>query len=283
VFNGAVKLWDVATAKERASFPFNNWIHSFALTADGKTLAVGGQPVTLWDVATGKERDFPAGRGSLVFTPDGKTLAVSTEGPFIKGRNDGLVKLWDVSTGKERATLKTAGPYCRVTISPDGKILAAVSGKAPGNPYPTLGSIALWNLPAGEERDTLSGGFTCVAFTPDGKTMLAGGEGIVLWDLATGQELATLKAHRGNVLSLALTADGKTLASAATYYDAKAKNDLGEVKLWDMESQRVRSVLKGFFTPPRSMAFAPDGKTLATFAFGEIKLWDIPVSKQAAK
>ena len=140
---------------------------------------------------------------------------------------------------------------------------------------PTLGSIALWNLPAGEERNTLSGGFTCVAFTPDGKTMLAGGEGIVLWDLATGQELATLKAHQGTVLSLALTTDGKTLASAA--------NHLGEVKLWDMESQRVRFILKDFSIPPRSMAFAPDGKTLATFAFGEIKLWDIPVSKQPDK
>ena len=58
---------------------------------------------------------------------------------------------------------------------------------------------------------------------------------------------------------------------------------MGQVKLWDMASGRVKATLKGFPSPPTSLAFAPDGKTLATFCLGEIKLWDIPVNEKADK
>ena len=116
---------------------------------------------------------------------------------------------------------------------------------------------------------------------------MAGGPGIVLWDVATCQELAPLKAHKGRVEALAFTADGKTLASASGDSDAQGgarlESKRGLVKLWDTTSGKVKATLKGFPAPPTSLAFAPDGRTLATFALGEIKLWDMPVSKQADK
>jgi hypothetical protein len=121
-------------------------------------------------------------------------------------------------------------------------------------------------------------------FYPGRQDLAAGGDGVVLWDVATCQKLATLKAHKGKVEALAFTADGKTLASAGGDSHSKDResrlgSNWGQVKLWDMASGRVKATLKGFPAPPRSMAFAPDGKTLATFSLGEIKLWDVGSGK----
>jgi WD40 repeat protein len=278
-WTGEVKLWDVATGKEAASFPTAGGTRWFALTADGKTLAVvpwNKNLVNLWDVSSGKERVFVDDfYGSVAFTPDGKTLAV--------GGKD-AVRLWDVATGKEQAGLKPCGPFCRVTFSADGKLLAAVSDSEVSDYGKEIGEVTLWDVASGQQRDPLpdaGGGFSSVAFTPDGKTLAAGGAGIVLWDVATVQELATLKADQGNVASLAFTADGKTLASAGGPGDSKLLllRPNSSVRLWDMASGRVKATFKGFRSSPSYMAFAPDGKTLATFCLGEIKLWEVVAGK----
>src|SRR5438067_10219773 len=54
-----------------------------------------------------------------------------------------------------------------------------------------------------------------VAFSPDGRTLLAGAwdRSIRLWDLATKQELRRYAGHTGWVRSVAFSPDGKTFAS----------------------------------------------------------------------
>ena len=52
-----IKLWDVATGKERATLKgHTDWVNSVAFSPDGKTLASGSgdKTVKLWEVATGK-------------------------------------------------------------------------------------------------------------------------------------------------------------------------------------------------------------------------------------
>jgi len=79
--------------------------------------------VYLWDFATGTKTSWWAHAkpvNDVVFSPDGKTLATSS--------NDATVKLWNVSTQREMVTL--TGPERRVdsvAFSPDGKRLAALS------------------------------------------------------------------------------------------------------------------------------------------------------------
>src|ERR1017187_6670653 len=70
--DGTLKLWDVATGKERASFQLKTgMVSSFAFTADGKTLAtVYARNMT----ADSPQRDGPGTRTACVTRPSAACL-----------------------------------------------------------------------------------------------------------------------------------------------------------------------------------------------------------------
>ena len=108
-----MKLWDLATDKERATLQGHTkedretsepayGVESVAFSPDGKTLAAASHDMTVkvWDVATAKRATLQGHTQavySVAFSPDSKTLASAS--------GDKTVRLWDVATGKERATL----------------------------------------------------------------------------------------------------------------------------------------------------------------------------------
>src|SRR5579884_129638 len=106
-----------------------------------------------------------------------------------------------------------------------------------------LGAVA---LPAGDrsaageaepvlkQRKHFDGVVLSVAFSPDGKTLVAGGgawegeageDSIKLWDVPTSKERAALKGRPGTVNSVSFSPDGKTLAAGC--WDAM-------IRLWDV-------------------------------------------------
>jgi hypothetical protein len=132
-----------------------------------------------------------------------------------------------------------------------------------------------------------------VAFSPDEKTIAATtftGK-IVLWDVATGQELcqaaAAEDAQTGQLPGLAFSRDGKRLA---TIHDTRliAGRGRARIDLWDIDDQRQLRKTRTFFAQAQfpvcavwRVVFSPDGKLLATGEpEGTIVVWETDTGRQ---
>ncbi|HEY7315774.1 MAG TPA: sigma-70 family RNA polymerase sigma factor [Gemmataceae bacterium] len=182
----------------------------------------------------------------VVFTPDSKTAIV--------GDRDGNVVCWDVSSGKEIRRLERAPAWlCALTLSADGKRLAA------GEYYNRL---FLWDVATGKLRPPIPlpaphGHTQQILFTPDGRTLALrdSTNTILLWDAVHNKKLHELKSPSRYVKCLAVSSDGKTLASGG-------EGD-PQIHLWDIASGKEKPHITGDKSIDLSLAFSPDGKTLA--------------------
>ena len=108
-----------------------------------------------------------------------------------------------------------------------------------------------------------------VSFSPDGKMLASGAEDntVKLWDVATGENTATLEEHTSWISSVAFSPDGATLASGS-----------GDrtIKLWDVATGENTATLEGHGVEVSSVIFSLDGATLVSGSYDNtIKLWDI--------
>ena len=221
---------------------------------------------------------------SVAFSPDGKTLAsASLRLPFCAFSSvqppQGDVKLWDTQTGVLQRTLTgfKGNGVSSVAFSPDGKVVAGGSDDQ---------TIRLWDVQTGALRRTLTGhsrGVVCVAFSPGGKTLASGGwdNTVRLWNVQTGSFTRTLTWHKNNrVTSVAFSPDGKTLAIGWEEWTENVFGVLhltsGKVELWDTQTGILKRTLTGHSDSVLSVAFSPDGRTLASgSADRTAKLWNV--------
>ncbi|MFQ5858224.1 MAG: BTAD domain-containing putative transcriptional regulator, partial [Anaerolineae bacterium] len=228
-------------------------------------------------------RRHTKGVSSVTYSPDGKTLA--------SGSKDGTIMLWDVAARRPTSRLLTCNPMAVNTIafSPDSQTL--VSGSDDG-------TIMLWDVATRQPLSPPLAGHAAVvesvAFSPDGRTLASGGtdKRIILWDVTTGQPIAPpLTGHTGAVKSTAFSPSGRSLASGSVD-ETWGKVDK-TVVLWDISAllntsvsaapntsaaagQPTTEFLAGHTSNVSSVAFSPDGQTLASGGDdGTIILWDV--------
>ena len=130
------------------------------------------------------------------------------------------------------------------------------------------GKVVLWDVATRTNIATL-GGHTGTVFSPDGTTLASGsGDGtVVLWDVATRTNIATLRGHTQAVNSVVFSPDGTTLASGS--WD-------NTVVLWDVATRTNIATLRGHTSIVNSVVFSPDGTTLASGSGdGTVVLWDV--------
>jgi len=113
------------------------------------------------------------------------------------------------------------------------------------------------------------------SINPEGSIIASGnrqaGE-IKIWDIATGKERETIKAHSENISSIAFSRDGRLLASGSSDH---------LIKIWDTETWQEIRVLKGHYSRVNSLAFSYDGLLLVSGGEEKtVKVWDVKTGQE---
>lgn len=235
---GAIRISETSTG--RCTGTIHDYEGEFvAFSPDGNSFAAKSWGLADWevdkihvfDIATSTlvqtiRADNRSGFLGVVFSPDGKTLAISEcERHVLDGPCP--ISLWDISTGSRLKTLTVVGGGAfSIVFSPDGRTLADSGGLWDHR-------IALWNIQSGKQHRALFTGERVnawaysLAFSPDSRVLASGHSdgGVLIWDVATGEQLKTFSGHTAKVSSLCFSPDGFSLATGC---------EDGTVLLWDI-------------------------------------------------
>jgi WD40 repeat protein len=198
----------------------------------------------------------------LVFSSDGKQLALAGA-----GGDSNNVAVWDLTSGKLRYTFTRSSDWgvWGMAFSHDGRLLA-------------VGTIVLqvWDLATGK---CVSADFVghepyvgnAIFLGQSDMVATTGGEGAVrLWEARTGRQKMLIR-HDGLVFGLAVSPDGKLLASSA---QGKANS----VRIWDGSTGKLLHELAGHakMGAVLRLGFSADGKRLAgTGDDGKVRVWNV--------
>jgi cytochrome c len=158
------------------------------------------------------------------------------------------------------------GPVMGAAVSEDGSTALTASFD---------NSVGVWSLLDDQVRwlDGHEAAVKSVIFLPDATAASSGDDfDIILWDLSSGEMRAKLEGHKGQVNALAVSSDGRFLASAS--WD-------GLVGLWDVSTGQLLYMMAGHESSVSDVAFSPDGELVfSASADGTIRNWDVETGSE---
>ena len=248
---------------------FDGFAISLAWSTDGKFLFIGTKEngLVAYDVANNELGSYVGDGASiqaLAVSPDGEILAMGLG-------NDGSIRFLSIATGYlERTIWPAHDDWVQVlAFNPAGNLL--VSGGDDGQ-------LILWDVATGEMVTTLlqdSGFIWGAAFSPDGKTLIAGTQfqmTFYVWNTETWELLQT---YEGDITAdLAFSPDGRFFATAGgTWHEAN---------LWNAQTGKL---VYNFSEMPGwvwAIAYDPNGRYVAAGGIGQaVVLWDTRTGQPA--
>jgi WD40 repeat protein/transcriptional regulator with XRE-family HTH domain len=262
-----VRFWN---ARERSGRLFGG--HTGAITGivfstDGQYVLTASTDKTahLWETATGRALQTFIGHtdsvNDVALSPDGRYAATASA--------DKTARLWETATGRELHILTGHTEAVNsVSFSPDSQyLLTAGSDNA----------VRLWEVQTGAElrlftgkklfssSDTQPGLVDKAVFSPDGKFVLAGGNGIPtrMWDAQTGENVRNFDTN--GVRDVAFSPDGRYALSSG----------LRTPKLWDTQTGKELISFSGHTDFVFDVAFSADSRLVLTGSKdGTARVWE---------
>jgi WD40 repeat protein len=294
-FAAAIEIgcWDVARSRLlRITYLPDKLVRTptpvMSISPGGRWAALAlWRSVRVYDSRSGEmvcKREWIHGlEADAAFSPGADRLAVADQ--------EGLIRLWEIPSGRSVRTIDTDkhGPVSWVRFVCGGTVLAGgngamrESGKDPA-PIKDLPRVHLWDVRTGKHlggmtadprrwKDAAFGDEWECCSTPEGECLFVSNNGHLLtWDVAKRREAEPFEPDHADMPGpltsgpVAVSPDGRLLARV----DAS-----GLLRLWETASGFMVYQFAGQYS---SVAFGPDGRTLATGcqADGSVLLWDLP-------
>jgi WD40 repeat protein len=199
------------------------------------------------------------------------TFAVSADGSMIVAVDEyNKVTLFNTASGALVKGFQADNQnFIRIVdLSPDGKLIATLSGGR-------LGELYLWDSASGEKLHTLSG-FNVLKFSPDGKYVVSDNVdfGIYVWETATGKKLASPSADW--IYDLDYAPDGATVAISGFEVHKNLKERENLITLFNTQTNTMLPLkLVGHPSIITEVRYSPDSKLIASAdQHGNIRIWD---------
>jgi WD40 repeat protein len=210
----------------------------------------------------------------VVSSPDGKLIA---------GLSDGGLTLWDAASGKPVDWFRPITRPAVAAFTPDGKTLVT-GGTLPGRPESGPGGfiykyrLERWEVGTGKllgeadiKRQASSSERARVS--ADSKTLLSPERDkfLRLYDTTSGKMVTEIECHPEYGAGFALSPDGKTVAVLSRQL---APGEPGKLSLYEAGTGKVIRTLGDTDARYSQLAFAADGKRLATLTYRSICVFD---------
>lgn len=271
------KVWDASPSSEVFSIDAGGRVSRGAVNPGGTRLVTGGHAVQVWDISQAFVSHAPNAKQLMTlrnepgnvdpgFSPNGKLI--------VSGTFSGQGFAWDAETGQQAFTLPlgTDGMGIIVAFSPDGTRFAMSTWES------LTCCVRIWDAKDGKlllklDFSTVGVGIEGIAFTPDGKELVAGKDDgtVTIWDVTTGRLLSSFQAHTNWIWDVRFSPDGKRMITSSR--DSTAK-------VWDTTTWKQLFTLQHTSTVERS-EFSRDGTLIATGSNdGTAKIWDAATGKE---
>jgi RNA polymerase sigma factor (sigma-70 family) len=270
---GNLFVWDSATGKNRKLLAkggkekgLTSSVDRLQFTPDGAELfaVLGGRTALC-------RFNLKTGRAPGLASRDPIWVGVSADGEiWLQCYGGGTLLLrpnaWTQDGALKYETIEYKSDIQHVIMSPDSKSLAALTADGELHIHETDSRREVRTVAVGQKARKI----TAIQFSPDGKRIAVVGDDAMgnVYDAVNGQEVATLKGHRGIIFSLAFSPDGKTLLTGG---------DDNTARLWNAATGKLLTILEGHTDSVRSVAFHPSGQTLFTGSADKtVKAWSMP-------